>query len=517
MTLLNTFKMKTSNSENSNNSETSSESNQPEVIESVGYAPSFEDISEEEKKLDVIVSKQGPPQPVEEVDKDINGGYSWVILACTFTLSACSWGNNSGFAVYFAFYSTHNLYEGATAVDFAAIGGITFGLGISCAPIINYITGKITPKGSIIIGNICQFLALFITSFDSHQKLWQLYLTQGVLQSFGLAFLGLPSFTILPQWFANRGSKDHFRLKDRMLTFSQGVVAGGSGAGGILFNLGMQKVLQTHGIRWALRVQSFISLFLVTMAIIFLRQKKNKNAKIEFTIFDSHVFFFPGFWGLCLFFGLSMFGYVVTLYSLADWTISLGYSAYQGSIVAAMVSLGIIIGRPIVGVLADKYGAITISTVSYLASGILILAMWIPARNYATAIVLAILNGILSGAVFVCIASTAITVTGFRMNKFNVTFCMSSMCLGAFAIVSPIIGISLKKNIISPTQYVYCAVFVGASYFALFIVLAVLRGFMISIKEIETPGLTDVEYFRLRPKISRVIRNSLRIKTEYWI
>ncbi|KAK6464456.1 monocarboxylate transporter [Scheffersomyces coipomensis] len=449
-------------------------------------------------------------------DPNINGGYAWVILACIFTISCCSWGGNSSFAVYFAYYETHNLYPTATVIDFAAIGGITFGVGIFCAPVINYISGKITPKGSLIIGNICQFLALFITSFDSHNQLWQLYLTQGVLQSFGLAFLGMPSFTILPLWFQNKGNKEDYSLKRRMLTFSQSIMAAGTGGGGLLFNLGMQKVIQVYGLRWALRTQSFITLFCVSISIFFLKDK-SKKVKVEFTMFDKDVFFFPAFWGNVFFVMFTMFGYVVTLYSLADWTISLGYTEYQGSVVAGMISLGIIIGRPALGIAADRFGAILIAIFSTFLTIIFVLAMWIPSRNYASALALGVFLGAFSGVIFVCMTSINILVIDFRMNKMNVTFSMGAIVLGASAVVSPIIGLSLQKSLPSPTQYVYCSAFVGAAYFAALVDLIILRGFLISVKEIQTPGLTDKEYFSLRPKVSRILRNSLKLTNVGWL
>ncbi|KAK6198116.1 monocarboxylate transporter [Scheffersomyces amazonensis] len=464
----------------------------------------------EEDSIGVI--EEDDDKEVPQPELRMNGGYSWVVLTCAFFINFCAWGNNSAFAVYFAYYSSHTLYEGATGVDFAAIGGITFGVGLLFAPLINFITGKIGSKGALMIGNIVQFAALFITSFDSHHQLWQLYLTQGLLQSFGLAFLGIPCFTILPQWFINKPIGEKYVISDRMLTLSQGIASAGSGAGGILFNLGMQRILQDYDVRWALRAQSFISIFLVTLSIFFLKIRLNPNVKIAFTFFNKDVFLFPGFWGGVLYLVFAMFGYVVLLYSLADWTLSLGYTEYQGSIVAALISLGIMIGRPIVGLLSDRLGAVTVAAYSYLICAILSLAMWIPARNYATAIALGILTGAVSGTVFPTIATITLNIVNFRFSKFNVTFYMEWVFLGAAAIVSPVIGIALKKDEIGPTQYVHCSIFVGISFVAIFIELMLLRGFIISVREIATNEMTDEEYFAIRPSMSRIMTNTFRFK-----
>ncbi|CAG84958.1 DEHA2B00264p [Debaryomyces hansenii CBS767] len=65
-------------------------------------------------------------------------------------------------------------------------------------------------------------------------SLLQLYLTQGLLQSFGLSFVSLPALTFV-------------RLSSC-----------GSGVGEIVFNLGMQKVIEARDYHCALRAQAII-------------------------------------------------------------------------------------------------------------------------------------------------------------------------------------------------------------------------------------------------------------------
>ncbi|KAK6198117.1 monocarboxylate transporter [Scheffersomyces amazonensis] len=480
------------------------------------------DISIEERELGHITKEQVDEEEIDlQEDSSVeefpmNKGYSWVILCCTFILTMAAWGNNSGYAIYFAYYSSNEIYKGSTTLDFAAIGGIIFGVGITFAPIINYITGKLGLKWILMLGNLFQFLSLFLTSFDSHKHLWQVFLTQGVLQSLGLALLGLPSFTILPHWFHNTGDKSHYRIKDRMLTLSQGISTAGSGAGGILFNLGMQKILESHGAAWALRTQSFISLFLVTTSIILLRER-HSGVKIAFTLINMEILKFPGFWGLVSYVTFSMLGYVVTLYSLADWTIALGYTAYQGSIVAAVVATGMIIGRPIIGMLSDRFGAFTVAGIVYLTCSILVLTMWIVGKNYATALVFGLFMGALSGTFFPTFATVCLNVLGFRLAKFNVTFYMSWVSLGIAACFSPIIGIALRERAPGPLGYKFCAIFVGVSFLMNTLTIILLRGYVISMRNITSPDMTDTQYFGSIPKLSDILRNCFRFRGVGWL
>lgn len=99
-----------------------------------------------------------------------------------------------------------------------------------------------------------------------------------------------------------------------------------------------------------------------------------------------------------------MFGYVIVLYTLANFTTSLGYSGEEGSYVSAMVQVGSAVGRPAVGYIADKYGGVTVSVVVYYVVGIFCLAMWIPTRNLASIIIFALISGSLMGSVYGMIA-----------------------------------------------------------------------------------------------------------------
>ncbi|KAK6462318.1 monocarboxylate transporter [Scheffersomyces coipomensis] len=397
-------------------------------------------------------------------DRSIDRGYAWVICFASFLINFASWGQNSGFAIYFSYYLNNDTFKGATKMDYSFIGGIAFGVGLSFSPVINYMMGKVGTRPTIAIGNCLQFTALMLASFS--RKKWQLYLTQGLMQSFGLALVSIPGTTILPQYFK----------KKRVL--SGGLATAGSGVGGICFNLGMQHVVETKSVFWALRIQSIIGFILVWIAIILIRTK-DKKINIQFTAFDKDIVQTAGFWIFALFVITCMFGYVVVLYTLAEFTTALGYSEYQGSIVSAMVQLGSALGRPCVGLLADKFGGVTVATGAYTIVGILCLAMCIPARTFGTAIAFALFTGALMGSIYGMLAPAVARTFGFK--KMNVTFSMIWMIMGVAGLFSPVIGIKLKRGeggFVDPTQYVDCSIFAGVSFLAAALCLLLLRGYI---------------------------------------
>jgi MFS family permease len=427
--------------------------------------PNVESLSTNSEKnmIPSDLEKDKPLTDENEFQYDV--GYAWVIVFGVFLLNFSTWGMNSGFAIYFSYYLNNDTFEGASKLDYSAIGGIAFGGGLLFSPFINYLQGRIGTRPLIMLGNCLQFMGLMMASFSVSR--WQLYMTQGVINSFGLACISLPGITLLPQYFKKRR------------TLLGGLATAGSGVGGIVFNLGMQKVIQTRDVFWALRCQSIIAFGLVWIAVAILRSR-SKNAKIEFTIIDMQCLRCTGFWFFVLYVITCMFAYVVVLYTLVNFTTSLGYSEYEGSIVSAMVQLGSCIGRPLVGLTADKIGSITMALIAYTLCAIFALAMWIPARNYATIIVFALIMGSLMGSIYGTVAPSIARLVG--MNKLNVTFCMLWMFLGGAGIASPVIGVSLKTGgggFVDATQYVYCSVFAGVSFAVCALSLLLLRGYVL--------------------------------------
>ncbi|KAL6453404.1 MCH2 Probable transporter MCH2 [Candida maltosa Xu316] len=416
----------------------------------------------------------------EEVDADpnIDRGYAWVICFACVLFNFSTYGMNSGFAIYFATYVNQGTFPGATKIDYAYIGGLAFGAGLLFSPVITVLMGLLGFRTVLIIGNCLQFTSLMLASWST--KLWQLYLTQGVMQSFGLAFLGIPATTILPQYFK----------KKRVL--AGGIGAAGSGLGGIVFNLAMQKVVDEKGVPWALRAQSIIAFGLIWIAIILAKSKADTH-NIQFKFFDVNIVKTAPFWMLIFFVITCIFGYVILLYTLSNFTTSLGYTERQGSYASALVQVGSCVGRPIVGLISDRFGGATVACVGYYIVGIFCLAMWIPARNLATVLVFAVIQGSLMGAIYGM--SAPLMARLFGIKKMNIVFAQAWTIMGVAGIWSPVIGVKLTSGSgagLDPTRYVNCAIFTGVCFMACATALLLIRGYVKSRDKImEEQGHTD--------------------------
>ena len=73
-------------------------------------------------------------------DTDIpDGGYGWFVLLAFVLYNFCTWGANSGYAIYLAYYLDNNTFAGGGKLDYAAIGGLAFSSGLLFAPVITWL------------------------------------------------------------------------------------------------------------------------------------------------------------------------------------------------------------------------------------------------------------------------------------------------------------------------------------------------------------------------------------------
>ncbi|CEP63789.1 Mch2p LALA0_S09e02542g [Lachancea lanzarotensis] len=439
-----------------------------------------------------------PPHQNSEVP---DGGFGWFVVVACFIYNFSSWGANSSYAIFIEHYISDDTFKDGSSLNFAAIGGLTFGTGFMFAPIITWIHRRFGPQIVIGMGIIFQGTAFMLAAYSKY--IWQLYLTQGVLLSFGLASLFIPSITLIPFWF----------LRKRAL--AMGLATSGSGIGGIIFNLATEKIIQVRSVKWALIIQFIICLVLNSIALMLTRtpgSTGSKKTKASIQLFDKQLFSTVGFWLLLGWVSFTMFGYVIVLFSLSDFTVSLGYSSRQGSYVTCMISVGWTVGRPIIGYLSDRFGALTVGFLVHLILAILCWAMWIPCQNLATAIAFALLQGLLMGTIWTTLGSVTARVVGLQ--KMSIAFGTVWMFMAAFGISAPIIGLELVPSENSPQgpSYTKTAIFSGFGYFGAALCLWILRGYIAARDTVAKSSKEDANELSYRAEPLKVINGMFQFR-----
>ncbi|KAL7268525.1 hypothetical protein RUND412_008849 [Rhizina undulata] len=193
----------------------------------------------------------GMPESIGDVPPD--GGYGW------------------SYGVFLAHYLDDNSYPGATALQYAFIGGLSLTSSNMMGPLVTYLLRKTSTKAVMSIGIVLQTGSLIAASFS--KEIWHPFLAQGVLFGMGTSFLFNGSVGIVSQWFTKRRS------------VANGITAAGSGIGGLIFCLAVGKIIQTMGVPWALRIQA-ICVFVVNSICTALIKDRNQHVQPNQLAFD---------------------------------------------------------------------------------------------------------------------------------------------------------------------------------------------------------------------------------------
>lgn len=256
-------------------------------------------------------------------------------------------------------------------------------------------------------------------SFSTHIS--HLVLSQGICFGVGLGFCFTATVGVVPQWFTKRRS------------FANAVSTSGSGFGGLIYALATNAMISNLGLEWAFRILAILA-FVVNGACSLVIRDRNKAVGAVHVAFHVPLFKRTEYW---LFLGwgfFSIIGYIIVVFSIIDYAQLVGFSASQGSLVAAIfnrecpqlesqlrdivtdfgtVSQGI--GRPLIGLFSDKFGRFNVAGLGTLMAGIAIFFLWILAGKHFAGLITYAVFGMFAGIIWPCVAPIGAEVVGLQL------------------------------------------------------------------------------------------------------
>jgi MFS family permease len=199
----------------------------------------------------------------------------------------------------------------------------------------------------------------------------------------GMGLLFVASAPLPNQWFNKRRA------------LAMGICAAGSGAGGVLFSICTNLMIENISLAWSFRITA-ICIFTVNSCVIIVLKDRIKIISARYRSFDVSLLRNMGFVSVILWGFVMLFGYVSVMYSLSDYAISIGLSAQQGSVVTGLFSAGIMVGRPTMGFLGDTIGRINLSIICTIGTSLTCYLIWMFATSYGVLIFFALIFGTLS-------------------------------------------------------------------------------------------------------------------------
>ena len=324
-----------------------------------------------------------------------------------------TWFHNKAYGIFLDFFLATDRYPGATSLDYALIGGLSTSMSLIITPLIDISSRLLGIRPTLTIGLVLITASLVGASFAT--QIWQLYLSQGICFGWGLGFLYVGSSNIVPQWFSKRRS------------LANGISAAGASFGGIVYNLAISSMLESAGPTWTFRIIA-ICAFVANLVAIVLLHDRNKVQQPNQSAFNYRLFKRFEIWLVIGWGYLSELGYTILLFSLPNHARSIGLNAHQGSIVGALINLGLLIGRPITGYLSDRWGRINMATATTGLCGVACLVVWIFSKSFGSLCFFAIVAGMLCGTFWAAVAPIGADVAGLSEVPSTlsvVLFCMT--------------------------------------------------------------------------------------------
>lgn len=348
--------------------------------------------------------------------------------------------------MFLSHFLSEDRYPKATALDFALIGGFNFSIAMLVAPVVTIAARHFGIHIPMLIGITLLTAGHVAASFSS--RVWQLYLSHGILIGLGVGFTYIPSIAILSQWFQKRRS------------LANGISTAGSGIGGLIFSFVSEEVIKDISIAWAFRLTAIISCIMLLIATLLIRSR-NETVRPYQRGFDARLLCRYDVQMLLAWSFMSMLGYITLQFSLPDFARSIGLSSSQAATIAALQSFGNAIGRPLIGIFSDRFGRIETAGFLTLICGLSCFCIWLPGTSYGTIIFFALINGAIFGIFWVTIGPLCVEVAGLAELPSLLSLSWTSIILPTT--FSEVIALKLRRPH-SHHQYLYPQIFAGLAY-----------------------------------------------------
>ncbi|CAH0031658.1 unnamed protein product, partial [Clonostachys rhizophaga] len=282
-------------------------------------------------------------------------------------------------------------------MQYAFIGGLSLTSLLSVSPLATILMRRYGIRPTMFFGAVLETASFVIASFAT--QLWHLFLTQGLLFGAEVGLLFIPIAAVVPQWFTAKRS------------LASGISLSGAGLGGVVYSLAAGAMISSLGLSWEFRVMSIIA-FTVNSSCIFLIGDRNTAIEVNQGAFHITLVKRAEYQLLIGFGILTILGYFILIFSLADYAMSIGLDSSQSSLIAALFNFGEAIGRPLVGYLSDNAGRMNISFSMTLLAGILPLAVWVNAKGYGVLLFFSVSEGLVAGSFWATISPLMAEVVG---------------------------------------------------------------------------------------------------------
>ncbi|KAJ8657042.1 hypothetical protein O0I10_007376 [Lichtheimia ornata] len=371
-------------------------------------------------------------------DEAPDGGYGWFIVLGAFLVQISSYGMTSS-----CLYETtliivsqtkgvmQDYYErevfgdkvSNAAFQLSFVGTLISVFANLMGPLATILLSYFGTKVVLILGTLFIAIGLFMAGFAT--EIFHLYLTQGLSYGIGMCFMYITIMGVAPQYF------------NRKRGLALGIIASGSGIGGLIFPFVMTPINNSLGAGWTYRVLGFIVLACDIIAVILVKdrikrplfQKKKLSDILKFDVFKHPPY---RIWALAA--TIQLMPYFVPFYYLPSYATWLGLSDKQGSALVAVTSAMNFVGRIICGFVSDRIGPINTDILYLTLACLANFLIWTFAYSYGVLMAFAAVFGLVCGSYFTLVSPLTASILGMEKFPTGLSFVILFNVISIFGI-----------------------------------------------------------------------------------
>ncbi|KAH7359784.1 major facilitator superfamily domain-containing protein [Pyrenochaeta sp. MPI-SDFR-AT-0127] len=358
-----------------------------------------------------------------------DGGITaWAQVFCAWLCILNTWGFVNAFGAFQAYY-TSVLPESLSAISW--IGSIQACLMFAVGTFSGYALDTGLFRSTIVSGICLQLIGIFTMSIA--ESYWQLLLTQGICTGLGGGMFFVPVMGLVSTYFTKRRG------------LALGIVTTGTSAGGLIYPVIVQQLIDKIGFGWTVRVLGLMNLVSLAIVIAFMRPRLVPGPRgplVDMAAFKD-VPFMLHVLGLCL---LMPPVYFVFYYVASFARDELGMR-YTASLDLVIILNGIgLPARVIPGYIADRYiGVLNTFSLCVLAN-VVVLWCWLAVESISAYYAYIVIYGI-SAAAFQSLFSTTVAAYCPDLSKIGTRLGMAFTGMGIATLIGgPISGALLKAS-----------------------------------------------------------------------
>jgi MFS family permease len=305
---------------------------------------------------------------------DLSGqGRRWVVVLAAFTLMGMGFGAAYSFAAFFtAFQSEFGASRAHVSLIFSLSALLWFSFGVPGG----MLADRFGPRGVCLAGALILAAGLALSALAP--SLVVLYATFSIGAGIGIGLTYVPSVAAVQHWF----------VQNRAL--ASGIAVSGIGAGNLLSPPLAAWLIELAGWRNAYLVLAAATLLLTVPAALALGGRAATRANAGGTTLPgmtlAQALRSPPFWALYVLGLFLCVGVFVPMVHLVPYAQDAGLGTARGVTLVSLLGLGSLVGRFMIGGIADRLGHVNALVAISAGMGAMFLLWWVSSGFWPLAV-----------------------------------------------------------------------------------------------------------------------------------